>query len=80
MTQPLNQVRIQLGSLNNPIDIQRLVTHLQTLYSGQINVITGSGAPTMAPPKISSQYIDTVNKQVYVAAGNSKATDWVRVS
>lgn len=80
MTQPINAQRISLGQLKTQQDVAQLVQHLRNLYSGQINVITGSGAPTMPPSKISYQYIDTKNKQVYVATGNSHASDWIKVS
>lgn len=80
MPNPLNTQRIQLGSLDNPFDIQRLTVHLQDLYNGQIPVITGSGVPKTVPPKISAQYIDTKNNNVYVATGNSLLSHWVKVS
>lgn len=78
--QPINVQRIQLGDLRSPQSVATLTKHLQTLYNGQILVTTGSGAPTMAPTKISAQYIDTKNKHIYVATGNSLLTDWVKVS
>lgn len=80
MSNTLNSQRISLGNLNNPQDVQRLTVHIQTLYNGQIPVITGSGAPSMVPPKISAQYIDTKNNQIYVATGNSLISHWVKVS
>ena len=76
----LNTKRIQLGTLDNPGDIQRLTVHIQELYNGQIPVITGSGAPTTIPPKISAQFIDTKNNHIYVATGNTKVGNWVKVS
>lgn len=80
MNHPINAPRIALGDLKNPQDVQRLTVHIQTLYNNQIPVIIGSGAPNTAPPKISAQYIDTKNNQVYVATGNSLISHWVKVS
>ena len=76
----LNQQRISLGSLDSPQDINQLVQHLRNLYNTTIPVTTGSGAPTVAPAKISHQYIDVVNKHIYVATGNSKVSDWMKVA
>lgn len=76
MSQPLNQIRIAIGKLESDQDIAQLVKHLQTLYGGQINQITGSGAPTMAPPKIGSEYIDIAGGKIYKATGNSSTSDW----
>lgn len=78
--QPINTQRIQLGLLKTPQDVAALTKHLQNLYNSAILVTTGSGAPTMAPTKITAQYIDTKNKNVYIATGNSLVTDWVKVS
>lgn len=80
MNQQLNAPRIALGDLNNPQDVQRLTVHIQTLYNNQIPVVIGSGIPKIVPPKISAQYIDTKNNQVYVATGNSLISHWVKVS
>ncbi len=66
--------------MDNPQDVATLIKHLQTLYNAQILVTTGSGAPTVAPTKISAQYLDLTNKNVYVAVGNSKVSDWIKVS
>lgn len=74
--QPINQVRISLGQLKSQQDVTQLVQHLRNLYNGQINQITGSGAPTMAPTKIGSEYLDTKNKKIYKATGNSTVADW----
>lgn len=80
MSQPINIQRISLGKLDNVYDVNQLIQHLKNLYNSSIPVVTGNGAPTVAPTKISGQYIDLTNKQVYVAVGNSKTTDWVKVS
>lgn len=80
MSNPLNQQRISLGELKTQQDVAQLIQHLRNLYNSSIAVITGSGAPTSVPPKISSQYIDTTNNQVYVATGNSLVSHWVKVS
>lgn len=76
----INTQRISLGQMKTQQDVAQLVQHLRNLYNAQIQVINGSGAPNIAPPKISAQYIDTINKNVYVATGNSKLSDWVKVS
>lgn len=76
----INIQRISLGQLKTQQDVAQLVKHLSTLYNTTIPVITGSGAPTMAPTKISGQYIDVANKQVYVATGINGHSDWVKVS
>lgn len=80
MSNPLNNQRISIGQLESPQDVAQLVKHLQNLYNGTIPVTTGAGAPTVPPAKISHQYIDTTNKQVYVAIGNSQVSDWIKVS
>lgn len=80
MSAPLNIKRIDLGGLKNPFDIQRLHVHLQELYNSSIPVITGSGAPTTVPPKISAQFIDTKNNHVYIATGNTLISHWTKVS
>lgn len=80
MTQAINTQRINLGSLDNPTDIQQLTKHLQVLYNAAINITLGSAAPTTIPGKIGHQFIDTTNKHVYVATGNSAVTDWKLVS
>lgn len=77
---PLNVQRILLGDLKSPQSISQLTNHLQKLYNGLIVVSMGKGVPEVPPTKISAQYIDTKNKNVYVATGNSLVTDWVKVS
>ena len=77
---PINVQRISLGDLKSPQDVAQLKQHLLNLYNGTIVVSMGSGAPTVPPTKISAQYIDTKNKNVYVATGNSLVTDWIKVS
>ncbi len=37
---------------------------------------TGSGAPVGTPTTLGAFYIDTTNKNVYVAVGTASAADW----
>ena len=80
MSNPLNVTRVSIGQLKSQQDIAQLVHHLNNLYNSTIPVIMGSGAPTSIPPKISAQFIDTKNNQVYVATGNSNKNQWIKVS
>lgn len=39
-------------------------------------ITTGTAAPSAAPGKIGDIYIDTVNKNVYIAVGSTDAGDF----
>lgn len=38
---------------------------------------TGTSAPTMPPTKAGDIFVDTANKKLYFAAGNSSSSDWI---
>lgn len=42
--------------------------------------LTGSAAPTSTPSFVGEQYVNTVAKVVYVAAGTASSADWKQVS
>jgi hypothetical protein len=43
-------------------------------------VLGGTTAPSEAPAKPGNIYIDSVTKDVYVAAGATSASDWIKVN
>lgn len=43
------------------------------------HVLSGLGAPTLAPPMISAHYTDTLNGDQYLAKGTISVDDWVKV-
>lgn len=45
-------------------------------YNGDKTVLSGAGAPSVVPGFIGQFYVDTTNKKLYVATGNSASTDW----
>ncbi|MBG6290799.1 hypothetical protein I5I61_25355 [Pseudomonas nitroreducens] len=40
------------------------------------HLVTGSGAPTAAPPAVGAHYVDTVAKKTYIATGTASEADW----
>lgn len=44
--------------------------------NGDKTVLNGAGAPSMVPGFIGQFYVDTTNKKLYVATGNSSSSNW----
>ena len=44
------------------------------------NILTGSGAPSVAPDFVGQLYIDSTNKHVYVSVATSDSGDWENVN
>lgn len=42
-------------------------------------VVLGTAAPTITPQKVGDFFIDTTNKNTYVAQGTSSSADWTRL-
>jgi hypothetical protein len=40
-------------------------------------ISTGTAAPSSTPAKVGDIYVDTTNKKLYFAAGNSSSADWI---
>jgi hypothetical protein len=40
-------------------------------------ITTGTAAPVTTPVKVGDIYVDTANKKLYFAAGNSSSADWI---
>jgi hypothetical protein len=52
-------------------DLQSKMTDLEDKKT-----LTGSGSPTSIPIFIGQQYIDTINKKIYIATGTTVNADW----
>lgn len=44
------------------------------------NVVTGTAAPTVVPDFVGQTFIDTTNKNIYVAVDNTASGDWVQTN
>ena len=40
------------------------------------NISTGTAVPTTTPSKIGDMFVDTTNKNVYIAVGTTDSGDW----
>lgn len=44
------------------------------------HIVTGPGAPSVAPPALGAHYVDTSNGQLYGSKGTATVADWVKLT
>jgi len=58
------------GTVTTPFSRSGQQSCLDSMYN------SGAGAPATTPRVVGEKYLDTTNKQFYIAVGTSAATDW----
>lgn len=81
-----------LNDLNYRIDGLEDTSTLPDIIGNSINtqlvpkvgscsmILTGTAEPSTAPDFVGQKYIDTTNKNAYLAVGNSAASDWKQIT
>jgi hypothetical protein len=59
------------------VNIAGTLSATTSILPDKASISSGSGAPSSTPEKIGDLYVDTINKLLYTADGNSSSANWV---
>lgn len=81
IAEALNDLNYRINGLEDTSTLPDLIgnsinTQLVPKVGSCPMILTGTTAPSDAPDFVGQQYIDTTNKNVYLAVGNSASSDW----
>lgn len=81
IAEALNDLNYRINGLEDTSTLPDLIgnsinTQLVPKVGSCPMILTGTTAPSTAPDFVGQQYIDTTNKNVYLAVGNSALSDW----
>lgn len=85
IAEALNDLNYRINGLEDTSTLPDLIgnsinTQLVPKVGSCPMILTGTTAPSTEPDFVGQQYIDTTNKDVYFAVGNSALSDWKLLS